>query len=191
MENDAKPGLNLGWSEFALGRHAPGKGHVWYEGTHAELIALVREAWECRQPGFGRTDLDQVVVVPVAPDRFRSATVKVTAETPMRAVFQQRQPQEAGFIKVYASGTREKVLHAAVVLYAAATLEENDGVRSGDFDWEVVCLLAGPVADEPMDPLTMARNMLEKPGGTYCAYTAAQFAEAIWYWAGRAAADSS
>jgi hypothetical protein len=40
-----------------------------------------------------------------------------------------------------------------------------------------------------MDPLTMARNMLRKPGGTFCAYTAEEFAAAVWYWARRAAAD--
>ena len=39
-----------------------------------------------------------------------------------------------------------------------------------------------------LDPLTMARNMLEKPGGTYCAYSARDFAEAVWYWSGRASA---
>jgi hypothetical protein len=39
-----------------------------------------------------------------------------------------------------------------------------------------------------MDPLTMARNMLAKPGGTPCDYTAEQFAEAVWYWSRRAAA---
>jgi len=50
-----------------------------------------------------------------------------------------------------------------------------------------VCLIAGPKEVEPMDPLTMARNMLEKPGGTYCDYSALEFAESVWYWAGRAA----
>ena len=38
-----------------------------------------------------------------------------------------------------------------------------------------------------MDPVTMARNFLEKPGGTFAPYTAQQFAEAIWFWSIRAA----
>ena len=75
-----------------------------------------------------------------------------------------------------------------MVLYSAETLTENDGTRSGDFDWEVVCLLAGAAQTEPMDPLTMARNMLEKPGGTYAPYTAQEFAEAIYFWSCRATA---
>ncbi len=187
MKNDDAAGLKLGWSDFARRRHVPAGSHVWFRGGEAELLDLVRAHWVRRRPGAGRRDLDQVVIVPVPPRGFVSATVKVDERTPLRAEFTRRQPHEEGYIRVLASGPREEVRHAAVVLYAAETLLENDGTRSGDYDWEVVCLLAGPVADEPMDPLTMARNMLEKPGGTYCAYTAEQFAEAIWYWAGRAA----
>mgnify|MGYP000104930427 CR=1 FL=1 len=65
-------------------------------------------------------------------------------------------------------------------------LLENGGARSTDCDWEIVCVIASPVADEPLDPLTMARNMLAKPGGTPCGYTADAFAEAVWYWSRRA-----
>jgi hypothetical protein len=91
-------------------------------------------------------------------------------------------------VRVTAEGPREETKFASVVMYSADTLLENDGTRSGDFDWEVVCLVAGPVEIEPMDPLTMARNMLEKPGGTYCEYSAAEFAASIWFWAARATA---
>jgi hypothetical protein len=180
--------LKLGWSDFAAGRHRPGGKHTWFAGSNEELLARVRVGWPQRLPGAGREDLTQVVVVPVDPAGFVSSTVRVTPETVLHAVYDRRQEHEEGFVRVTAEGPRESAAHAAVVLYAAATLLENDGSRSGDFDWEVVCLLAGPHATEPMDPLTMARNMLEKPGGTYCAYTAEQFAEAIWYWAARATA---
>ncbi len=190
MKNDDPGALKLGWSDFARGRHVPSGSHVWFNGTEEELLDLVRAGWPRRRPGAGRDGLDKVVIVPVPPQGFVSATVKVDERTPLRAEFTRRQPHEDGYIRVLASGPREEVRHAAVVLYAADVLLENGGTRSGDYDWEVVCLLAGPTADEPMDPLTMARNMMEKPGGTYCAYTAAQFAEAIWYWSQRAAALS-
>ena len=36
-----------------------------------------------------------------------------------------------------------------------------------------------------MPPVTMARNMLEKEGGTKSVYTAEEFAEAIYYWSQR------
>ena len=73
-----------------------------------------------------------------------------------------------------------------MVLYSAKTLLANGGTRSGDWDWEVVCLVAGSQPDEPMNPLTMARNQLARPGGTPCHYTSQQFAEAIYYWSQRA-----
>ena len=109
----------------------------------------------------------------------------------LHAQFHRRQAHEEGFIRVTAEGPREKARFASVVLYSADTLQENEGRRSGDFDWEVVCLIAGPTETESMDPLTMARNFLEKPGGTYCEYSAREFAEAVWFWAGRASAHVS
>lgn len=187
MSNKESSSLKLGWSDFARGRHGPGGGRVGFAGTEEELLARVRAGWADRRPGRGRTDLDEVVIVPVSPQGFVGATVLVDGTTPLHAVYERRQPGEDGFVRVTAEGEPEPVRHAAVVLYAADLLRRDGGARSGDFDWEVVCLLAGPREDEPMDPLTMARNTLEKPGGTFCAYTARQFAEAVWYWSARAA----
>lgn len=178
--------MTLAWSEFARGRHRQGRGHAWFDGTEEELLDLVRAHWPQRRPGAGRDDLSQVVVVPVPPAGFHGTTVLVEETTPLHAVLERRQPQEEPFIRVTAAGPAEPVRHAAVVLYSAQTLLENGGARSSEADWEVVCLLAGPAPDEPMDPLTMARNFLQKPGGTHAPYTATQFAEAIWYWSRRA-----
>jgi len=180
------PVPSLAWSEFARGRHVRGGRHTWFAGTEQELLDLVRAHWPRRRPGSGREDLDLVVIVPVPPDRFHGTTVEVGPATPLHAFLDRRQPHEHPFIRVTAAGEPARPRHAGVVLYSAAALEQNDGRRSSDADWEVVCLLAGPVADEPMDPLTMARNYLEKPGGTFAPYTAQQFAEAIWYWRCRA-----
>ena len=188
MKNDDITALNLGWSDFAARRHVPGGKHTWYEGSAEELLDLVRAGWEYRRPGAGRTGLDKVVIVPVDSAGFVSSTVAVDESTVIHAVFDRRQAREEGFVRVTAEGSREEVLHASVVMYSADTLLENDGTRSGDFDWEVVCLIAGPAVVEPMDPLTMARNMLEKPGGTYCKYSAEDFSKSVWYWAARATA---
>ena len=188
MKNDDLSNLKLGWSNFATARHLPGGKHTWYEGTGQELLDLVKKGWPQRRPGAGRNDLTQVVLVPVPPEKFVSNTVMVDENTTVYAQLDRRQKGEDPFIRVTADGQREKPAFASVVMYSAQTLTENDGTRSGDFDWEVVCLLAGAVETEPMDPLTMARNMLEKPGGTYAPYTAEQFAESIYYWSVRATA---
>ncbi len=177
---------SIGWSEFARGRYRPGSTHSHYLGSEDELVALVAAHWAARRPGAGRDGLDEVVVVPVPPEGFVGSTVSVDETTRLSAAYSRRAEGEDGYVEVRADGPREPVRHAAVVLYAAAVLELNDGVRSTDRDWEIVCVIASPVPEEPLDPLTMARNMLARPGGTPCDYTAEQFAEAVWYWSGRA-----
>ena len=175
----------IGWSDFAADRYRPGTSHSHFLGTDAELVELVRAHWVARRPGEGRDGLDQVVVVPLPPERFVCATVRVGENTPLHARFTRRRDHEDGYVEFSAEGPREPARHAAVVLYGAETLLENGGARSTDCDWEIVCVTASPTADEPMDPLTMARNMLARAGGTPCRYTAEQFAEAVWYWRDR------
>ncbi|MBU2503322.1 hypothetical protein KJ682_18480, partial [bacterium] len=92
------PDVSLGWSDFALSRHTPSGVHVWFRGTPDELAGLVRRNWSRRRPGAGRSDLDKVVIVPVPPDRFVSATVKVEEGTRLKAEFTRRQPHEEGFV---------------------------------------------------------------------------------------------
>ena len=188
MKNDADRVPSLGWSAFATGRYVPGGRHTYFDGSPEELLDRVRAGWSRRRPGQGREDLAKVVIVPVDPAGFVSSTVLVDDKTVLHAGFERRQAHEEGYVGVTAEGPREEVKFASVVLYSGDTLLENGGTRTTDADWEVVALIAGPVAVEPMDPLTMARNMLEKPGGTWCAYTAEEFAESIWYWAARAKA---
>jgi hypothetical protein len=188
LKNDAEMAPSLGWSDFATSRYVPGGHHTWFEGSHGELFDRVRSGWPDRRPGQGREDLSQVVIVPVDSAGFVSSTVRVDKSTVLHAGFERRQPHEEGYVGVTAEGEREPVTFASVVLYSADTLLENGGKRTTDAEWEVVALIAGPVEVEPMDPLTMARNMLEKPGGTFCEYSAQEFAESIWYWAARAKA---
>ncbi|MBE0567239.1 MAG: DUF3228 family protein [Krumholzibacteria bacterium] len=189
MENGADTVPSLGWSDFARERCVPGGAHTWFAGTPGELLDRVRAGWPRRRPGQGRSDLSGVVVVPVDPDGFVGSTVLVEEGMPLRAELVRRRPGEEPYLRVLAAGPREPVRFASVVLYSAAVLVQDGGRRSTDAAWEVVALVAGPVEHEPMDPLTMARNLLGKPGGTRCAYTAEEFAEAVWYWARRAGAD--
>jgi hypothetical protein len=130
--------------------------------------------------------LDLVVVVPILePDiagLFSGGWIPVEAATDLRTEVTRRQPHEDPYLVTTGLGVPLPVSFAKVVLYSAATLLENDGERSGDFDWEIVALVAGPWENEPMMPLTMARNFLQKPGGTYAPYSAAQLAESIYFW---------
>ncbi len=172
----------IGWSRFATERYVPGQGRSYYRGGPADLIAMVEAHWTARLSGAGRTDLTQVVVVPIPPTDFVGAVVAVDDETELGARFTCRREGEKGFIEVRAEAAATPVHFASVVLYSAATLLENGGERSGDFDWEIVALQASSIEDEPMNPVTMARNFLAEPGGTPCDYSAREFAEAILYW---------
>ncbi len=176
----------IGWSEFARKRCQPGQGRSYFRGSEDELIELLEKHWDERRPGSGREDLDKVVLVPCPPEQFACATVLVKRRTKLSARLENRQAGEDAHIRVTALGEPEPAQFVDVVLYSAEALSENDGERSGDFDWEIVAIVAAPVENEPMNPLTMARNFLEKPGGTYCEYTAREFAEAVYYWSRRA-----
>lgn len=169
----------LVWTKFAADRHVPGTGRTSFDGTQAELLDLVAKHWHARKPGVGRSDLNEVVVVPVPPDRFRGASTTIKDHTQLTAVVTRRRAGEDPFVAVQAKGPPDPVRFATVVLYAKKLLEA-DGEKI-DGAWGVVALTASDVEDEPMSPLTMARNMLGKPGGTKVDYTAQQFAEAVWY----------
>lgn len=173
----------IGWSDFARLRNC--EGHSYFTGTDEELIERVRKHWEIGHPGLGRSDRSKVMVVPVETEGFVSCTTLIDNTENLEAVVMQRQPGESSYIEVRGVGPTEPVNYARVVLYSAEALLENGGRRSTDCDWEIVALIASSVHDEPMTPLTMARNMLGMSGGTPCEYTADEFADAIWYWSHR------
>ena len=191
QRKSSKFGKSVGWSDFALGRNQPGTGHSYFQGSPAELVKLIEKHWDERTPGTGRADLNKVVLVSVPAEGFVCGTVKVKPHTKLEAELHRRQPHEDPYVRVAAHGAPEPAEHAKIVLYSKEALLENDGKRTGDSDWEIVSIIASPVENEPMDPLTMARNMLEKPGGTPVDYSAEEFARAVYYWSQRAKAAAT
>lgn len=175
--------MNIGWSKFALEQNKDNKK---FKGKPKKLIDLVEKHWVAREPGQGRKDLTQVVVVPIYEtkihDLFGSSWAHINDAKRIVGKRVKRQPHEDAFIDVRGTGKPLKVQFVKVVLYSRATLLENDGEVSGNFDWEIVAVLTGPWENEPMTPLTMARNFLKKTGGTFAPYTAKQFAESIYFW---------
>ncbi|MDP6669304.1 MAG: DUF3228 family protein [Candidatus Krumholzibacteria bacterium] len=180
---------SIGWSDFALHHNRPGMGHCYFQGSNKELLDLVSRNWAERKPGAGRKDRESVVLVPLPPERVTSATVLVEEDLPLRVRFTRRSPGEEGYLRILAPPPCEPVRFAWAVLYSAGVLQENGGKRSGNFDWEVITILGSSRENEPMHPVTMARNYLKKPGGTFCDYSAQDFAEAIDYWSRRAALE--
>ncbi|CAN0067100.1 unnamed protein product [Phaeothamnion confervicola] len=174
-------GQSVSWSDFAGGRHKPGSGYSYFTGSPEELLGLVKENWDGRKPGTGRTNLEEVVAVPVPPTKFMSTTIAVTAETELHSELYRRREHEAPYVRTTAKGEAQSANFASVILYSKDTLGANNE-RSTEADWEVVSLVAGPVENEPMDPVTMMRNMRGLAGGSQVNYTTEQLLDSIEFW---------
>lgn len=182
----------IGWSQFAMDRHVKGSGNSYFDHTWDRPIMLVQDAWSKRYPGQGETCLTRKIVVPVDPAGFYTSLAPLTLDMPVKASVTVRQEGEDPYVETYITtadadrlGIRPyKAEYVNIVLYSRETLLENGGTVScpeDPADWEIVAILASRFEIEPMPPLTMARNFLEKPGGTKSVYTALEFAEAIYF----------
>lgn len=182
----------VGWSDFARTHSAAGTGNSYTTLNEEQVVALVRANWDARKPGNGEVGLDRKVLVPVpAFGFFCPPRAKLVPGLPVRAEVFKRQEGEEPYVQTYVTPedaakfgalleTPAKVVE--IVCYSAEALLENGGTRNTDCDWEIVTILCSLKNREPMTPLTMARNFLEKTGGTKSTYTAREFANAIWYW---------
>lgn len=185
----------IGWTGLARNVHTPQSGHSYFKGSRKRLIELVRANWKYRKPGFGQKDRRNIVVVPIMGDEkgprtkdfidknFVCGLVGLSNATALHAKVTSRPSGRMGeerHVVVTAEGERLMSLFASVVLYHDRMLEKDE--KDGDFDWHIVAVLVSPWDNEPVRPLTMARNFLKKEGGTFVNYTAQQFAEAIWFW---------
>lgn len=159
---------------------------------------------------MARTDADKVVLVPIPTDGYFCRFVTATEDMLLEAYVWTRADGENPYVCVKAIGYKPQGLRwlgwklglasplpvkadpakfVYAVLYSAATLLENGGWRTptehGGYDWEVVAVIASDVADQPMDAVTMARNWLQKTGGTFAPYELAQTMESIYYWSNK------
>lgn len=196
----------LGMSNFARNQHHMNSGNSYTILSEKLLVQMVADFWSKRIPGSGEVGLNRKVLVPLGDtwsyeteegictirpkEQFVvSPRIPLQLGLPVQCKVMQRQVGEAPFVKNYVrrddaikfGWIPEKPEFVNIVCYHKEALLENGGERSGDYDWEIVCILASTVK-EPMQPLTMARNYLHKEGGTFTDYSVLEFAEAIWYW---------
>lgn len=153
-----------------------------FAGSWDGLLRLVESNFVNAKPGYR----DGVVKVEVPAVGFFTGVTEVTGNTELKAVYEDRRRGEMPYIQVVAVGaTKIPAAFVEVILYRHDVLG-NDASTS-DADREIVSINARPtLEEEPMTPMTMARNFLELPGGTKAEYTAEQFAEAIIYWSNHA-----
>lgn len=176
--------MKIGWSNFARGRHKKDNGYSYFDGTDEALFQLIRDNWDARVVGAGATDIEKVCVVPIERPvaGFYCPMVEVDRAVNLVAEVVQRRPGEESHVRVTANGPEIAAKFVKVVLYSAQTLIDEREERSGDFDWEIISIMASPVADEPVPPQTMARNQLLMQGGSPRHYTSEEWARSVWYW---------
>lgn len=184
--------ITVGWSQFALTHSKPGTGNSYTTLTNKKVVELVKTNWQLAKPGSGETDVTRKILVPVPADDFYCPPrAKLIIGMPIKAQIVQRQEGEDPYVETYVSMRTARKFNAVesvvaksanIVCYSAEALLENDGERSTDCDWEIVTILCDETEEmTPMPSLTMARNYLNKSGGTFTDYSAKEFAESIWY----------
>ncbi len=189
----------IGVSDFYRENSTEAKGNSFSVCTIELLIEEVKHHWHLRTPGTGESDLLRKVLVPILvdnisipPDLFYCPSrIKLVEGMKVEAEVVTRQQGEDPYVQTYVTPEEaakygfQRILakKVQVVCYSASALLENGGKRSTNCDWEIVTLLCSADDEtEHMTPLTMARNHLEKTGGTKPSvpYTSDQWAEAIW-----------
>ena len=188
--------LKIGINEFYTLNSLFEKGNSYTELSSDDLIQAVKNNWDNRKPGNGEGDrLDRKVLVPIDmsvyenPVFFCSPRIPLKIGMPIKARVVQRQIGEDPYVETYLPSNIAKdwgyvpksAKNVNVVCYSSSALLENNGNRSTDCDWEIVTILCDDGVFEPMTTLTMARNMLEKVGGTKGDYSALEFAESAYY----------
>ena len=194
--SDHKVRLNpgsVGWSDFALKHNAKGSGNS-YTTNSEEFILELLDDLNPATPGDGESGYSRKMCISVPPEGFfLPPKMDLVENLPVRAEVVKRQEGEDPYIQTFVTpedaekfGYKETpALKVRIVVYSKDALTENNGTRSTDCDWEIVCFLCETDEDEPMEALTMARNFLEKDGGTFTDYSAEAFAAAVYYHSNR------
>ena len=150
----------------------------YYDGTWEELIKLIEDNFNNQIQGYR----DGVILIPVPPNKFYTSICKIDENSILESKFKPRREGEDPVKRIVVkNGKKTTAKFVQIVMYRHDVLLENNE-NSTDADWEVISINASIVENEPMHPITMARNMLDKTGGTKAEYTGRQFAEALWFW---------
>jgi hypothetical protein len=169
-------------SEFVK-RQTKESGYSHFDGSWEELAALAQTYYNTELCKVGYKDGVILIELPSEHiSRFYSATVKITDKTKLCINWAPRREGELPVIRVSAKAKKQPAKKVELICYRADVLQE-DSDRSSSADWEVIAIKARVSAEEePMDPMTMARNFLHLTGGTKGEFSAQQFAESILYW---------
>lgn len=164
-------------------------GH--FAGSEADLLDRVVKGFAERKPGYR----DGVVLVPVEPTGFFSATVPLKVGMDLKATYEPRRAGEeprlhVGYVPAapWPDGTldyeaaKAPAVACDVVLYASTTLAEggDNELPAEEGNWEIVSINPRMcVEDEPIHPEALIANHLQESGGTATNMTDSDFVAAL------------
>ena len=184
--------ISLGVTGFARSKSIRAEGNSFSTMPWETVTEIVLDNWQDAVPGDGEEDTSRKILVPVpAQGFFCPIRSRIVDGLSVQAEIVRRQEHEEPFVDTFVrfedaatalSLIEEPAKTVNVVCFSREALSEDGENPDTDCDWEIVTILAS--SDEgqaPMPSLTMARNFLRKPGGTFTDYTAEAFAESIWH----------
>lgn len=179
----------IGVSDFVK-RQTPASKYNHFAGSWEELVTLVQAQWPHRSVSPHNSGVMLVPVPDESLNHFFTSIVPVTETSALRAEFSPRVPGEAPFIQVEIVGkggaSKFPAQRAEIILYSHETLaQDGDAPPTREADYYIISINAyASREEEPMSPMTMARNFLGIKGGTRpeTPYSAEEFARAIVYW---------
>ena len=111
---------------------------------------------------------------------YYSSVVKIDENTPLVAKFEQRQDGEESHIGIEGNGNKMPAKSVTLIFYNREALDEEVDIEG---DYFLVSINASPFNEDfPMHPVTMARNQMDKEGGSKRDYTPKEWADAVWFW---------
>ncbi len=187
----------MGVTEFVR-RQTQESHHHHFNGSWEELTALVTAAWPERRISPNNPEVALVPMPTQQLHRFFSSTIAITPDTPLQAHFAPRVEGEAPFVQIAVQHTEQNAEQNAgqtrkmparrvdVIVYSHAVLAVDDDAPDPQeaLHYIVSINAYASLQEEPMHPMTMARNLLGLKGGTrpQTPYTPEAFAEAIVFW---------
>lgn len=138
----------------------------WTRLRDEELLALLHQHFDKMEKGYR----EGVVLIPVPPEGFFSAVVKLEEGDVLLGAYERRKPGEEPRKNTHVQGGRKlPAKQVRVVLYASTVLaEDGDNELPAEPDnWEVISINAQAVEGvEPLHPDTLMANHFKADGGT-------------------------
>ena len=178
-EMEQKHEGSFGASEF-VERQTKNSKFSYFDGSMEDLLALAQ-----KEPNYAFAD-GILKIYPKDMTGFFSGVVPVKQYDGQNytATVEPRREGEDSVISLFAMGKgKAPAQWVELIFYPISRLHGEDGASKGGEDWQLVSINASPTTEPtPMHPTTMARNQLNKEGGSFREYTSQEWAESVWFW---------